>query len=179
MKANYWILTQAVEGFHNFQSVYSSEVKRGERKRLAFYLYKGTEQTYLPGLTCFFFLCSSHSCCIMSLSGLKRALAVCRFSLLSVTLRCSGGGEPFSLWRRYQNHFIYPAHHFSEWSCRAVELCSIMTHHFAVLVSQSGFERFCFCWGKKKKKIGSTISCWLRDGHSSDSCVFIVTCLNH
>lgn len=86
MKANYCSHTQVTEGFHNFQSVFSCRVKRGERKLLAFYLYKGTEQTCLPELTCFFSLCRSplalHSCCIMSLSGLKRALAVCRLSYL-------------------------------------------------------------------------------------------------
>lgn len=147
MKANYCSHTQVTEGFHNFQSVFSCRVKRGERMLLAFYLYKGTEQTCLPELTCFFSLCrfplALHSCCIMSLSGLKRALAVCRLSLLSVTLRRSGGGEPFSLWRRYQNHFIFPSHHLSEWSCRAAELCRVTARHSVLFEPGCGFKS-CF-----------------------------------
>lgn len=79
MKANYCTFTGATEGFHHFQTLFSCEVKGGERKRPVFTFTKAHGRRVCQTWHVFSFgspLYFSPSCCIMSLSGLKRALAV-------------------------------------------------------------------------------------------------------
>lgn len=82
--------------------------------------------------------------------------------MLSVTLHWRRGGKPFSLWRRYQNHFIFPAHHLTEWSCRAVELCSVTAPQPVLTFGAAGYRSV--CWSIKRIWMLTTVYTYHHNG---------------